>query len=350
MKKLVALLTALGLAACLNAAVFAEDTTEAADAVDHTQGEKITWILPQGQTADNPAVVASFALADALKEATGGRWTLEVYAGGQLGAEYDTLEMCRENTVQMMYANISTMESYVPDFGVFVLPYLFHSWDDVEAYLSTAPKCADLWDRLEEATNLKFVAVQFNGARCLSTCGIDPVKSPADLKGVKIRAMEAPVWQNVISSLGGTPVPVAFNELYVALQTGVVQGQDNPLAVTYFQKFYEVLDDLYMTEHCYNISTIVVNSDAWNALSEEDQALFNELYQEYMVDYYNEIYADFEDQAIQTMKDANCRIWEQEDLDMDAFYKSAEEMIDREYMTDELFAGYITDIRETFGY
>lgn len=326
------------------------DNTPVIGEVDHTKGDTIKWIFGHGQTEDNPAVIATVAFADAIEEATGGRWTIDVYAGGSLGSELEVLEMTRVNTVQLFYANISSMEQYVPDFGVYVLPYLFHTWEDVEDYLEKSPKGTALWDTLEEVSNLKFIGCQFNGTRCLSTAGIDPVKSPADLKGVKIRSMEAPVWQNVIKALGGTPVPVAFTEVYMGLQTGVVQGQENPLSVTYFQKFFEVLDDLYKTDHCYNISTIVSNPEAWNSLSDSDKALFEEMWEKYMVDYYNEIYAEYENIALQAMADAGVRIWEQSDLDMEAFYASANEIVESEYMTDDLYSGYIKDIRERYNY
>lgn len=364
MKKFLSLLLALTMVLSMTACGGSETSTEkepeqkteesstpaASGEVDHTQGEKMVWLLPQTQNEDNPACIASDAFAEAMAEATGGRWTIEVYYGGSMGSENETLEMCRVNTIQLVPANISTMEQYVPDFGVFVLPYLFRSWEDMESYVSESPKCVDLWNRLEEATNLKFVSIMSNGTRSLSTVGIDPIKSPADLKGVKIRSMEAPVWKNVISCLGGSPIAVAFNELYVALQTGVVQGQDNPLALTYSQKFYEVLDDFYKTDHCFNVSSYYVNADAWNGLSESDKELFNELWQKYMIDYYNEIYAEFEANAVAEMEKAGLRIWEQEDLDMEAFYASADEMIQREYMSNEVYAGYITDVKATFNY
>lgn len=359
MKKVLAFLLGammtLSLVACggTPAAPATPDTPPAAsgsDANDLTQGEKMTWLLPQTQNEENPASIASYAFADAMKEATGGRWTIEVYVGGSMGSENETLEMARVNTVQVVPANISTMEQYIPDFGVFVLPYLFRSWGDFQSYVDNSPKCADLWVRLEEETNLKFVSAMSNGTRCLSTAGIAPIKKPADLAGVKIRSMEAPVWQNVIKCLGGAPIAVAFNELYVALQTGVVQGQDNPLALTYSQKFYEVLDDFYKTDHCYNVSSYYVNNAAWEGLSDADKELFNKLWQEYMIDYYNDIYADFEAKSVEEMEKAGLRIWEQSDLDMEAFYSSANEMIEREYMSNEIYAAYVKDIQQTFGY
>lgn len=317
---------------------------------DLAQGDPITWILPQTLTEGHPGLTASFAFADAMAEATGGRWTVEVYAGGSMGSENETLEMCRANTIQLVPANLTTMEQYIPDFGVFALPYLFRSWEDFNTYLTESEKCAELWANLEEATGLRFVSCVANGSRCLSTVGIKPVKEPADLAGVKIRSMEAPVWQNIISALGGTPIAVSFTELYVALQTGVVSGQDNPLAIVYANKFYEVLDDIYMTEHCYNTSSYYVSSAAWNALTPAEQELFTELWQKYMVDYYNEIFPAYEQESIDVIEKAGVTIWQQEDLNMDAFYASADEMIEREYMSNELYAGYINDIRETFHY
>lgn len=363
MKKLLSLLMALVMALSLAACGGKEEpvpekeeaktetetpSTTAKD--DLTQGDPITWILPQTLTEGHPGLTASFAFADAMAEATGGRWTIEVYAGGSMGSENETLEMCRANTIQLVPANLTTMEQYIPDFGVFALPYLFRSWEDFNTYLTESEKCAELWDQLEESTGLRFVSCVANGSRCLSTVGIAPVKQPSDLAGVKIRSMEAPVWKNIISALGGTPIAVSFTELYVALQTGVVSGQDNPLAIVYANKFYEVLDDIYMTEHCYNTSSYYVSSQAWNALTTAEQELFTELWQKYMVDYYNEIFPAYEQESINAIEAADVTIWQKEDLNMDAFYASADEMIEREYMSNELYAGYITDIREMFNY
>lgn len=351
MKKWTAILLAFAMTMTFAMPAAAESGVEAVnDGVDHTQGETLTWILPQTLTEEHPALQSSYAFADAMKEATDGRWTVEVYAGGSMGSENETIEMCRANTIQIVPSNLTTMEQYVPDFGVFALPYLFHNWEDFSDYLSNSEKCKALWNTLEEATGLHFVSCVANGARCLSTKGIDPIKGPADLKGVKIRSMEAPVWQNIISCLGGSPIAISFTELYVALQTGVVNGQDNPLAIMYANKFYEVTDDFYFTNHCYNTSAYFVSSEAWNALSEEDQLLFTDLWQKYMVDYYDEIFPDYEQIALDAVEKAGVTIWQQEDLDMQAFYDSAAEMIDREYMSNETYAGYINDINTRYGY
>lgn len=364
MKKLLALLLAaimvLSMVACGGGQPAAdssspEDSSEtpadsAAAENDLTQGDSITWIMPHTMAEGHPGVTASFAFADAISEATGGRWTIEVYTGGSMGSENETLEMCRVNTIQIIPSNVPSMEQYIADVGVFALPYLFHSWEDYNTYVTESEMATAMWAELEEATNLRFVSCVENGARCLSTVGIDPVKSPADLKGSKIRAMEGAIWQNTIAVLGGTPIPVAFTELYMALQTGVVNGQDNPLAIVYANKFYEVLDDIYMTEHVYNTSAYFVNSDAWNALTPAEQELFTELWQEYMVDYYYDIFPAYEQESIDAIEAAGVTIWQQEDLDMDAYYKSADEMIEREYMGNELYAPYINDVRETFNY
>ncbi|HOO27642.1 MAG TPA: TRAP transporter substrate-binding protein, partial [Lachnospiraceae bacterium] len=188
------------------------------------------------------------------------------------------------------------------------------------------------------------------GARCLSTTNVDQVRTPEELKGVKIRCMDAQVWQNVISALGATPVPIAYTELYTALQTNVVSGQDNPASNTVDGKFYEVLDTFYETNHCYLCSGFYSNTTAWDALPDDYKSLLQGLLQKYLGNQYHDDITQFTEECYQTMEDAGMKIVSQEDLDMDAFYSSASDMIDENYMNDESYAETINDVNETFGY
>jgi tripartite ATP-independent transporter DctP family solute receptor len=314
-----------------------------------TRDEKIVWKLPQTLSEDHPALVASRLLAEALAKETGGRWTLEVYGNATLGSELETIEMLRSGTIQIVPANITIMEMYLNDFAVFALPYLFRSYEDLDKFVMNHELCKDLWKRLEAVANLRFIGVIFNGYRTLSTTKIKPIRSPADLAGVKLRSMEAPVQQEIIRALGGTPIPVSFNELYMALQTGIVFGQDNPVALIYSQKFYEVTDDLYRNYHSANTSTYYLNPQAYDSLSPDDKALFNRLWKQYMVDEYNKLFAEYEKTAEDAIREAGVKFHEQSELDMQAFYKSADTMKDR-YMADENIGKYIKAINEYFHY
>jgi tripartite ATP-independent transporter DctP family solute receptor len=315
-------------------------------------GEKprIEWKVGTSTTDSHPIIITLKKFGKALSDATNGRWTLNIYANGTIGTDQDVTEMTRTNTLAMCTSNFTIMETYIPDFGAFALPYLFRSWDDLYDYVNNQRMGKELFERLKNEFNLQLFHVQLNGTRCLSTNFIAPIKSPADLKGVKIRSMEAQVWQDVISALGGTAIPVNFAELYMALQTGVVNGQDNSLAVTYSGKFHEVINNFYHTDHSYNTNTFWVNPKVYAALDNEDRSLCNRLIKKYLIDNYYAMMKDFENVAEDAFKKANVRIWEQSEIDMPAFYKSADELINRKYLNKEVFGKYIRDIRKIYNY
>ena len=318
--------------------------------VDITSEDEIEWTVACCVTEENPQSVAVANIARDLEELTDGKFKWDVFYNSELGSETEVVELCRNNTVQFVTSNVTTMSSYVDRIGVFALPYLFHTAEDQLNYLATSDVAYDMWNELEEATNLVTMGFQCSGARCLSTNGVKQITSPADMKGVKVRCMDAQVWQNVIAALGATPVPVAYTELYTALQTGVVQGQDNPASNTVDGKFYEVLDTFYETNHCYLISAFYTNTDAWDALPDDYKALLQGLFQKYLADQYFDDITAYLDECYKVIEDAGVTIVPQEDLDMDAFYESASSMIEEKYMSDEAYAKTIEDVNATFGY
>lgn len=242
------------------------------------------------------------------------------------------------------------MAMYVEAAGVFALPYLFRAPEDALSYLATSEYAHNIWIDLEEMTGLVTMGFQCSGVRTLSTKGIDRITEPADLNGIKIRCMDSAVWMDVISALGATPVPIAYTELYTALQTGVVSGQENPAGHTVDGKFYEVLDTFYENGHSYLISGIYVNAEAWDALPDDYKALFLALMQKYEANQYKADMDIFAENCYQTMKDSGVTIVPQSELNMDAFYASANEMIDEKYMSNEAYAEIINNVKETFGY
>ncbi len=365
-KKGIALLMAMAMAAALPAAAFAEEDSgdhypgfevyyregdpEADLDVEITSDDVIVWTVADCVAEDNPQSVAVTNIANALDEMTDGKFTWDVYYNSELGSETEAVELCRNNTVQFVTSNVTTMSSYVDSLGVYALPYLFHSEEDELEYLASADIAYDQWQELEDTAGLVTIGFQCSGSRCLSTKGVPQISCPDDLQGVKVRCMEAQVWQDVIAALGATPVPVAYTELYTALQTGVVSGQDNPATNTVDGRFYEVLDLFYETEHSYLISAFYSNTTAWDALPDDYKALLLALCEEYLGDQYKVDIDAFNDDCYTIMEDAGVAIVGQDELDMDAFYESASQMIDENYKSDEAMAPIIDDITETFGY
>ena len=314
-----------------------------------TSTEKITWIVANCTTETNPQATALAAMAEELSTLTNGNFTLDIFYNSELGSEMEAVELCRNNTVQMVTSNVTNMATYQENCGVFALPYLFHSSDDMLEYLATSPIAYDMWEQLEENTGLVTLGFQCGGS-CLSTKGVKTASSPDGLKGIKVRSMDAVVWQDVISALGATPVPVAYTELYTALQTSVVQGQDNPAGNTVDGKFYEVLDTFYETEHCYLISAFYSNSDAWDSLPDDYKSVLLGLFQKYQGNQFQADMTAFTENCYTVMKDAGMTIVSQDELDMDAFYASASEMIDSKYKSNAVYSEIISDVTATFGY
>lgn len=312
--------------------------------------DQITWTVAACLTEDNPQSVALKHIGEDLERLTNGNFKWDIFYNSQLGSESEAVELVRNNTAQFVTSNVTVMSPYVDDFGIFALPYLFHSEEDMLTYLQDSDVAKSLYQKLEDTAGLVTLGFNCTGTRCLSTTGIPQFKSPEELKGAKVRSMEAQVWQNVISCLGATPVPVAYTELYTALQTGVVQGQDNPVANTVDGKFYEVLDTFYETDHAYLVSGYYTNPASWDALPDDYKAVLEGLMSKYMGGFYHQEILKFQDSSKKVMTDAGVTIVPQADLDMDAFYASAENMINENYANDPAYADYIKDVKEFFGY
>lgn len=329
---------------------YREGDPEADADIEVTSTDSVVWTVANCTTEDNPQAVALADLAAELEEKTNGNFTLDIFYNSELGSEGEAVELCRNNTVQFVTSNVTSMPTYLEETGVFALPYLFHSSADELEYLATSDVSHEMWKQLEESSNLVTMGFDCAGARCLSTTGVENVKAPADLKGTKVRCMDAQVWQDVISALGATPVPIAYTELYTALQTNVVSGQDNPASNTVDGKFYEVLDTFYETNHCYLVSGFYSNTDAWDALPDDYKAVFQGLLQKYLGNEYSVLIDEFQEECYATMEDAGVAIVPQDELDMDAFYSEANKMIESKYMSNEAYANIINDVNSTFGY
>lgn len=315
-----------------------------------TSTEKVEWTIAACLTESNPQSQALQKIADELEEKTNGNFKWDIFFNSELGSESEAVELVRNNTAQFVTSNVTVMSTYVDEYSVFALPYVFHKETDLLSYLQDSDKAKQLYQKLEDEVGLVTLGFNCTGTRCLSTNKVPIAKSPADFKGIKIRSMEAQVWQNVIESLGGTPVPIAFTELYTALQTGVVQGQDNPIANTVDGKFYEVLDTFYENDHAFLVSGYYSNPDSWNALPDDYKALLEGLMAKYMGDYYHEEITKFQGECKKIMEDAGVTFVSQDQLDMQAFYDAADAMIQEKYMSNDTYKNFIDDVKATFNY
>lgn len=322
--------------------------TSTAEASSSTPVEPVKIIICNGNAEDNPLSVCLRDFAAAFEEATDGRYEIECHYAWSLGDDPTLAEMCRVGTVGGWFGVINQgLVNYIPEFAATALPYLFRTWDEAYDYLNNSEYIQSLNQKLEDEYNIHYVNTSLNGMRDLTAN--KKILSPADAAGLRIRCMTAPIWQDVMECLGGVGVPIAFSELYVALQTGVVDGQDNGIASVYEYKFYDVQKYLMKTDHGCTLTDFCINADIWRNMTPEDQKLFEDLYEQIGVIKYQEMMEEYYAEGYAAAEAAGMTIVEQDEMDMQAFYDSADKMINEKYIDDPIYAPMINDVRTYFG-
>jgi tripartite ATP-independent transporter DctP family solute receptor len=229
----------------------------------YTQGEPYhTWAVWAGEQ---------------IAERTEGRYEIEVFSDSQLGTEAELSEGLTLGTVDMAYLGaLFASRSYGP-IAIAEGPYMFADLEHRQAYFDS-----DLFEEhregFTEATGHKILAPTYYGARHVTANRA--IETPEDMQGLRIRVPDAPLYTLFPRTVGASPTPIAFAEVYLALQQGVVDAQENPLPTIEAQRFYEVQDVISLTGHIKNTLLTVVAGGIWDGMSEEDQAIFEEVFAE----------------------------------------------------------------------
>lgn len=231
-------------------------------------GEQVITFSHGAPAGSGPAEVLE-ELPGQIEEHTNGDYTMEVYGGGTLGAETDNIEAVEAGALDMAKVGGSTLEGFEPLYGVFGLPFLFEDED----HLYRAMNDTDLIQQLNDVTYDKgFIMVGWypSGARNFYTASENPILSPDDLKGQKIRVMQSPSSTRMVKLLGGSPTPMSSNETYTALQQGVIDGaENNELALT-ANSHKDVINSYSYTEHQMIPDIFIMSTDFYETLSDED--------------------------------------------------------------------------------
>jgi len=209
--------------------------------------------------------------AKLVTERTDNRITFKLYPDGQLGkGERELLEAIQQGSIDMYIGSTGPLGGFVPAFQVLDIPFLFRDYAHVDKVLD-GPIGQELLADLEKV-QMKGLAFWENGFRNL-TNSKKVIKTPEDAKGMKIRTMENPVHIQAWKTAGLNPTPMAWSEVYGALQQGVIDGQENPVAVILQNKVYEVQKQLALTQHVYSPAVLIMSTKRWNQLPKEDQAI-----------------------------------------------------------------------------
>ena len=280
MKKLLALLLALTMvfafAACGQTAAHAATeapVVEDGDApAEAPAADAIVLKIGISTNEEDPRAKGALQFIDEITEKTNGAVTGQLYPAGQLGGDADLINSLAldAGTVDIIITDASNFATYEPKMGISALPFQFADFEEAWAFMDSEVEAAAEENLV--AQNMRVLAHYCNGFRCV-TNSKGPVETPDDMKGMLIRTPENPVIMATMTALGANPQPLAFNELYQALQQGTYDAQENPIPVIYNNKLYEVQEYLSVTNHIYSGMCFTIAESTWQKLTAEQQEI-----------------------------------------------------------------------------
>jgi TRAP-type transport system periplasmic protein len=252
--------------------------------------------------------------ASRANERLEGRATVRVYGSSQLGSDENMMQRLRLGTIDLSLPS-TVMSSAVPIFGLFEMPYLVQDREHMARIRDeiVIPKMAPQ----AEAAGYRILAVWENGFRHI-TNNLRPIVTPQDLAGIKLRVPGGEWRVRMFEAYGANPSPMSLSEVFVALQTGVMDGQENPYAQIYPSRFYEVQRYLTNTRHVYTPAYVVAGA-SWGRMAPEVQQILQETAVE-MQEVVYEIAASLEDELLQALTDAGMEVNEP---DSEAFIEAS---------------------------
>jgi tripartite ATP-independent transporter DctP family solute receptor len=246
----------------------ASSTTDSSNA---SSGETYTFTLAMDSPEDTVTYLYAKQFADLVSEKSNGNMTIQIYSNGQLGGDREIAESVQAGNIDFVTQNTAPQVNFIPELAVFDMPSVF---PDVQ----TARKALDLYkDTIApayEKAGFKIYGFADQGFRTMSTN--KKVTSVEDIKGQKIRTMENPYHVEYWKALGANPTPMAFGEVYIGLQQGTIDAQENPYETIVSAKLYEQQKYIINTNHILHIITLIGNPDKYNSLPADYQAIIDE--------------------------------------------------------------------------
>lgn len=268
------------------------------------QNEPRTLILAHAMHATHPVTLGMDYMTDRLEEISGGKMVIKTYPTGQLGNERSLLELTQIGAISMTKISGAVLENFVPPIRVFSLPYLF---EDDEHYRRIVD--GDIGKALLEAGTeyqLKGLAYYDAGWRSFYTKD-RPITEPGDIRGMKIRVQPSGMAINLIRTLGGSPTPLAYGELYTAFQGGIVDGAENNPPSFYSSRHYEVTDYYIINEHTAVPDFLVINTTVWENLSGQQQQWLRQAVDESVV-HQHQLWIDSVEESMQVVQEAGVEV------------------------------------------
>ena len=215
--------------------------------------------------------------AEEIKKRTNGKFDIQVFPASSLGKETDINQGMTLGTVDMIISGPSFAARAYPRIGIAYYPFIFRDGDHLIAY-SKSDVFREMVNEFRQKTGIQITAYTYYGAR--HTTAQKAFTDCAGMKGMKIRVPDVPAYRATPESCGANPTPIAFAEVYLALQNGTVEAQENPLTTIEAKKFYEVQKHIMLTGHIVDGLTTQIAPHVWNKLSDAEKRIFTEVTQQ----------------------------------------------------------------------
>jgi tripartite ATP-independent transporter DctP family solute receptor len=271
-----------------------------------------------------PTVEAIQRMGKKMEAQTSGRISIQMFPSMQLGGEKEMIEQAQVGALQIARISVGAMGPVVDDLNVFNLPFVFRDEQHMRKVID-GPIGQELLDRISASPQSRLIVLGWMDAGTRNVYANKPVAKPADLKGMKIRMMGNPLFVETMNAMGGNGVAMGFNELYSALQTGVVDGAENNPPTLLAQNHYQVSKVYSLTGHLIIPEIFVFSRRTWETLSKDDQAMVKKLSREAQFEqrklwdaYVGEAEAKLKSAGIQFVK-----------ADKQAFYKATQPVRDK---------------------
>jgi tripartite ATP-independent transporter DctP family solute receptor len=271
-----------------------------------------------------PTVEAVVRMGKKIEAATNGRLSVQMYPAMQLGGEKEMIEQAQVGALQMCRVSVGPVGTVVDELNVFNLPFIFRDEAHMRKVID-GPIGTELLDKITAAPTSRLVGLGWMDGGTRNVYGKKAFKTPADLKGQKIRMMGNPIFVDTMNAMGGNGISMGFNELYTALQTGVVDGAENnpPTLVTH--NHYQITKVYSLTGHLIIPELFVFSRRSWDGLSKEDQALVKKLGREAQAEQ-RELWDKMVAESVQKLKAAGVEFVE---VDKKAFYEATRPVRDK---------------------
>ena len=263
------------------------------------------WRLGHVLPPSHPANIALEKAAAQILEKTEGRVDIKVFPSSQIGGAKEVLTGMTLGTHQMAFDGAGILSQWSPAMGVFEAPFLAKDFTHLERMIDSK-KGREIVEEMRVQHGYRMLDVWYYGTRHL-TNNREAVNGVADMADMKVRVPEVRLSLSFMKALGATPTPMAFSELYLGLQTGVVDGQENPLPTINAAKFYEVQNHLALTGHLVQFVAPIVSEQAWTSLSESDQTVLIDVFTS-AGNAYNQSIVDVEAELISALKDKGMKV------------------------------------------